>query len=181
MAERGFHRSPENFAELYPRSNPELVPAEPSVVGIYTCLDKGQPMDFNSEVTAIQGKGLIGQNGPDRYLSGQGAYSKAKPTKIRDVTLISLEDIEGTDFAPEETRRNIVVEGIDLNTFLGEVIRVGDVDIEVTELCEPCDRPSRLSEKPAFKSVFENKGGVRGRILTDGKIRVGDSIQIQVN
>ncbi|OGG02929.1 hypothetical protein A2W14_00200 [Candidatus Gottesmanbacteria bacterium RBG_16_37_8] len=137
-------------------------------------------MMAQSSVNAVAGKGLEG----DRYFYGTGAYSKAKPPKIRDVSIISLEDIQavnaedGPEFTLEDTRRNIIVTGFKLNELVGKTIKLGQVIIQVTGLCEPCDRPSSLSKKSGFKSRFENRGGIRGQIVNDGEIRVGSKFEI---
>ena len=43
-----------------------------TVVGIYLCPEKGQPMQWVAQVTALAGRGLEG----DRYALDQGRYSK---------------------------------------------------------------------------------------------------------
>lgn len=165
--------------ELAPVS-PEVEPEGPRVVGLFISPDKGVPMLSQSTVHAVAGKGLEG----DRYLLGKGAYSKSKPPKVRDISIISLEAIQaaneesGPEFTQADTRRNIVVTGMELNQLGGQTIRLGGVTIQVTGLCEPCDRPSGLSKKSGFKSRFENRGGIRGRILNDGEIKIGSKFEI---
>lgn len=150
------------------------------VINIYICLDKGLPMISVNSTTAIAGLGLS----EDRYSTGKGAYSKSKIKKIRHVSLISIEAIEeanrelATPFLPEETRRNILTQGIDLNSLVGKEFTVGVVKMRGTELCDPCKRPSILAGKSDFDSAFENKGGLRAEILSDGEIKVGDEILI---
>ncbi len=138
-------------------------------------------MKSREEVRAIAGVGLE----DDRYANESGAFSKGKAAKIRHVTLVSLEAIaeanaanNETQFSPEETRRNLVTTGVDLNQLVDQEFQVGSVRMRGTELCKPCARPSNLSGKPGFKDSFENKGGLRAEILNDGDIKKGDTIQV---
>ena len=150
------------------------------VLAIYICSDKGQPMQKLTIVQAIEGIGLA----DDRYATGSGAYSQSKRITVRQVSLISQEAIDaanqefGLDYTPEETRRNILVSGIDLNNLVGKVFSVGKVQMQGIELCEPCDRPSKLSGKANFKTSFENRGGLRAAVLSTGQIHEGDSIVV---
>lgn len=152
----------------------------PSVQAIFICPEMGDKMELLEKVNAIEGAGLEG----DRYATGKGAYSKSKPPKIRHVSFISEEaiaianaDLEDK-FLAQETRRNILTIGIDLNSLVGKKFRIGDVEFLGIELCDPCDRPTKLAGKTNFKSAFENKGGLRAEILSSGEICVGDDIII---
>jgi|GEM_PF-268129 len=149
-------------------------------LAIFTAADKGRPMQESDSIAALAGIGLEG----DRYAKKTGAYSGTKriPDTDRQVSLISRAGIhevnakliaEGKQtFTEAETRRNIVIE-IDpdqLNNLVGKRFKVGDVIMEGVELCTPCSRPSKLSGKPEFEQAFENRGGLRARIITDGVI-----------
>lgn len=166
--------------EKDPTGKVELEPEGPRVVAIFTCSYKGLPMVQHTSVEAVAGRGLVG----DRYYLETGAYSGTKPAIDRDVSIISFEDIieanvaNGTDFSLADTRRNIVVTGIKLNDLVDRSIKLGNVSIRVTGPCEPCDRPSHLSGKDGFGTVFDKRGGIRGRILNNGEIRVGSSLKL---
>lgn len=150
------------------------------VLAIFICSQKGQPMQQIASIKAVPGRGLKG----DRYFMGTGAYSRSSRLTVRDVSLISIEALHEsnrlflTNFAPEETRRNILVEGVNLNDLVGKRFRVGQVEMEGVELCDPCERPSRLSGKPGFQQAFENRGGLRAAILNIGIINIKDKIAI---
>jgi MOSC domain-containing protein YiiM len=137
-------------------------------------------MESQQSATAIAGKGLVG----DRYFSRPGYLSITKPTKSRDITIISMEDIQdanaegGVEFKPEDTRRNIVVTGMKLNGLVGKTILLGDVRIQVTDLCEAGNLPTQLSGIRGFKSHFKGRAGIRGQILTDGNIKIGSRLSI---
>jgi hypothetical protein len=86
------------------------------IVGIYTAPAAGVPMVGHDDVRAIAGVGLDG----DRYATGAGRYSDRGDR--RDVTLIEREAIVGAgveyelELAEHETRRNLITEGVPLNT-----------------------------------------------------------------
>ena len=117
-----------------------ITPAEESgasdmgrVVGLFVSPGIGQSMKACAEVRALAGRGLDG----DRYATGQGSYSQAKRQVIRHVSIIEREAIEAANeelarrglvpFEPNETRRNIVVEGADVCALLGREFSIGDV------------------------------------------------------
>jgi hypothetical protein len=162
------------------------------IISINICPVMGAPMESQDSISLIQDKGLAG----DRYAEGKGAYSKA-PRKnvppelnqdrdiVRDISIIAEEAILaaneefGTDFTFGETRRNVLVRGMeDLRLLIGVIFTIGGVAMLGIEACDPCDRPSKLSGKKGFNEAFQNRGGLRARVLMDGEIRVGDSIEV---
>ena len=133
----------------------------------------------------IIGAGIEG----DRYALGIGAFSGSIPAKVRDVSLIALAGIEDANqelevsglkpYLPSEVRRNIVIEDMSsdaLNQLIGKEFSLGSVRLLATELCIPCERPAKLSEKPNFLSAFKNRGGIRAQILDAGDIKAGDQL-----
>ncbi|MCH7641592.1 sulfurase [Patescibacteria group bacterium] len=152
---------------------------EGRVTLIFVSPDKGFPMQSVDEVEAIAGIGLA----EDRYAEGKGAYSNSKRKTIRQVSLIELEAIGKanaeywTAFSPQDTRRNILTSGIDLNSLVGKDFRVGEVKMRGVELCEPCDRPSKLSKKKGFNEAFQGRGGLRAEVLSSGTIYLSDLVE----
>jgi len=154
------------------------------VISIFTCPDKGNPMERQESVFATAGAGLEG----DRYARKRGAYSLVRTEVPRHVTLISdeafaeandwLRDKGMTTFDRAETRRNIYTYGVDLNALVGREFLVGEVRMRGVELADPCHRPSALSGKKGFKEAFAGRGGLRAEILSDGDIEVGTEISL---
>lgn len=148
------------------------------VLFIFVCPKAGQPMISVTSAHALPGVGLEG----DRYALKLGAFSNSTRETIRHVSLIEIEAIREANaslietFAPHETRRNIVTEGVPLNRLVGKEFFVGQVKLRGVELCDPCERPSKLVPKPNFKSAFEGRGGLRAEVLTEGIIAVSMSI-----
>ena len=151
---------------------------------IWTTPDKGLPMQSHRFIAAIAGQGLAG----DRYALGTGAYSKEKKQVRRDVTLIETEVLAaiaaegGPTILTSQTRRNLVTEGIKLNELIGQRLMLGENGpiIRGVELCEPCDRPGKLSGDTRlmkeFKDQLMGRGGLRAEILTSGLIALNTPI-----
>lgn len=152
---------------------------EGSVLSIFITPKAGEPMSGVVQTWAMAGQGLAG----DRYMSGQGAFSKSDRPVKRHVTLIAAEDIadanRGSDspFRIEETRRNIVTVGIPLAPLVGRVFFIGKAALRGVEPCDPCDRPSKLCGRPGFRTQFAGRGGIRAEILTSGLVTIGDTVR----
>lgn len=124
------------------------------------------------ETEAVASRGLKG----DHHFSARLSKSPGK-----NLTLIETEKIDafvratGLEFSPEDARRNIVTEGIDLNSLLGLEFHVGPVKVKAIELCEPCSLLARRTHRAVLWGLL-HKGGLRCQIITGGLIRVGDKI-----
>jgi MOSC domain-containing protein YiiM len=145
------------------------------LVAIFTTADPGRPMEAHDEVSATAGAGLSG----DRYRAGTGTFS-GNAGAGREVTLIAREGIEaanqdGVRIEPHETRRNLVTEGIDLDTLIGRTFAVGEVVMRGVRDCPPCQHLEQLT-RPGVRVALEARGGLRADIVRDGVIRVGDKI-----
>ena len=79
-----------------------------------------------------------------------------------------------------ERRANLLVHGIRLPREAGKVIAIGEsLRIEVTCECDPCSRMDEIL--PGLKAALlpDWRGGVLGRVLTDGDIAIGDEVRIE--
>jgi MOSC domain-containing protein YiiM len=140
------------------------------VEGIFIAGEKRQlpvPVD---RVRAVAGRGLEG----NRHY-----YEQAPPG--RALTLIAAEALEegaasGVGLSADESRRNVLTSGIDLNALVGERFRVGDVECVGVELCEPCTTLEGLT-RPGVIKAYVHRAGLNADILTDGEIAVGDTVE----
>ena len=125
----------------------------------------------------IAGTGIEG----DRYATRLGTYSK-KHHIDRQVTLIEVEALEalardhGIKLAPYEHRRNLTTRGVPLNHLVGQYFRLGDCVLYGGRLNVPCRYLEDLVGKKVFKPLL-NRSGLNCRIVVEGIIRVGDSIE----
>ena len=79
-------------------------------------------------------------------------------------------------FLASETRRNIVVAYFPLNRLVGKEFIIGEALMRGIELCDPCQRPSKLSGKDGFEEAFAGFGGLRAEVIIGGTIKVGDGL-----
>lgn len=76
------------------------------------------------------GRGLEG----DRYHAKRGTFSSTHG-RGHDLTLIEGETLDALGRAPQDTRRNVVTRGIDLDALVGERFRIGEVECFGQRLC----------------------------------------------
>lgn len=114
--------------------------------------------------------GLVG----DRYHS-HGA-------RTRQVTLIGAEDLAAIAsfmglerIDPQQLRRNVVVEGLNLDALNGRRFQLGTAVLEHTGPCDPC---SRMEEAlgPGGYNAMRGRGGITARVLASGEVRLGSAI-----
>src|SRR3954465_7048923 len=91
-------------------------------------------------------------------------------TLIAEEALAGLLADTGLDVSHAETRRNVLTRGVDLNALVGKRFRVGDVDCEGAELCEPCHRLARLVDEFGVLRGLVHRGGLRADVLAGGEI-----------
>jgi len=149
---------------------------EGTVISINIAPEAEAPMQSVSAVRAVPGQGLEG----DRYFDHKGTFSKPQPD--RELTLIEAEAIEAlrsefqVDFGLTASRRNIVTRGVPLNHLVDKEFWIGDVKARGLRLCEPCAHLQRLSHPKVLPGLV-HRGGLRAQILTEGMIRVGETVK----
>jgi MOSC domain-containing protein YiiM len=120
----------------------------------------------------------------------RGALAATKKTRKRQVSLIEAESwaaaLDDLGIADHDRpawwarRANLLVEGLRLPREAGRVIAIGaTLRIETTVETEPCDRMDALL--PGLRATLtpDWRGGVCGRVITDGDIAVGDEVRIE--
>ncbi len=100
-----------------------------------------------------------------------------------DVTLIEAEALEGLradtgiELSHEESRRQVLTRGVDLNELVGKRFSVGSVELEGVELCEPCAHLQSLTQQGVLRGLV-HRGGLRADIVGAGRIAVGDKVTV---
>ena len=148
-----------------------------NVVALFIVDRREAPMKKVAQLNALAGQGIEG----DRYFLGTGTYSK-KPEPGRQVTLIKSEGLESLNdnfditVQPEESRRNILTHGIEINDLIGTEFCVGTVRLRAHRITQPCLYLEKLLGQPGlYKELWDN-GGISCEILSDGIIKEGDCI-----
>ena len=147
------------------------------VVALFTVDRRAAPMKKVEQLYALAGRGIEG----DRYFLGTGTYSNS-PEPGRQVTLIKSEVLESLknkleiNVKPEESRRNILTQGIEINDLIGTEFYVGTVRLRAHRITQPCLYLENLLDQPGlYKELWDN-GGISCEILCDGVIKERDII-----
>ena len=74
--------------------------------------------------------------------------------------------------SPAVVRRNVIVEGIDLNALIGRRFTLGGVEFEGTGEARPCHWMND-AVAPGAEDWLMGRGGLRTKVLSDGELRVG--------
>ena len=126
-----------------------------------------------SSIDLVTGKGVIGDRHFKDYNDPFNHLSIIESESIDEYNKKYNLDIPYLDF-----RRNIVTRGIRLNDLIDKKILIGDVQLDVIDLCRPCLHLSEKLDKDNIIKEFLRKGGIRCEILNDGKISINNQIQI---
>ena len=107
---------------------------------------------------------------------GLEGCAHANPPK-REVLLASKEHLDTVGVDPGAIRENVTVEGADVQTWpVGQRVKVGDALLEITMVCDPCERMDQL--RAGLRSEIDGKRGMLAHVVEGGEIAVGDSIQL---
>ena len=109
-----------------------------------------------------------------------GDHSKSAK---RGITLLSapqwadvIGDL-GFDLPWHTRRANVLLDAKDLGRLVGQTVRIGEVEILVNGITYPCAHIEEM-QPGLLKALTSDRGGVYGRILNDGEVRVGDEMRV---
>ena len=140
---------------------------------------KGQAPMAQPDVVAQANKGLVG----DRYFNGTGTFSEAlSENRKSEATFIAKEEIDRFSTEQDESldygdvRRNLVTQGISLDTLIGKQFRIGSVVFMGIEHCEPCAHLAATVNRKVLPHLVHT--GLRASIVESGTVHVGDQIEV---
>ena len=123
------------------------------------------PMVEVAMVECVAGRGIRG----DRYFDFKDDYKG----QITFFSLIVFDQLCQTlglgQRSPAEARRNIIVRDVDLNELIGQDFEVQGVRFHGTQECRPCYWMDRAIA-PGAEEFLKGRGGLRAKILTNGKL-----------
>jgi MOSC domain-containing protein YiiM len=125
------------------------------------------PMESLERVRVLAGRGIEG----DRFMDHAPGY-KGQVTFYSAETHRDLCEALGKWVEASVCRRNVVVEGVDLNEWVGRRFALDGVAFEGVEECRPCSWMD-LAVGPGAEAFLRGRGGLRARVLTDGGLRLG--------
>jgi MOSC domain-containing protein YiiM len=74
--------------------------------------------------------------------------------------------------SPDAFRRNVIIEGVDLNTLIGRRFSLGGVEFEGVDEARPCFWMNEVVA-PGAEEWLVGRGGLRTKVLSDGELAVG--------
>ena len=123
----------------------------------------------HEEIELVAGKGIPG----DRFFSWKDDY-KGQLTLIDLAVIEDVRKHAGDEGLPATAfRRNVVLSGVDLDKLIGKIFRLGGNLLEGTEECRPCYWMDRACGKEGTEDLMRGRGGLRCRILQDGRLKLG--------
>jgi len=137
----------------------------------------GEALQAVNEVFAEAGQGLAG----DWRVFGR-KNQKGEPSR-RQVSLIAREEIARhaaalglAEIPPGAVRSNVETAGIDLASFLGRQMEIGEAVVLFYEARKPCWKMERIA--PGLQAMMsEGRQGVLAEVIRSGRIRAGDAIR----
>jgi MOSC domain-containing protein YiiM len=135
-----------------------------SVAGLWTSpARKSGRSDAHERIKAIEGFGFEG-------------CAHANPPK-REVLFVSKQHLDSVDVEPGAIRENITVEGDDVEKWpIGQRVRAGEAEFEITMVCDPCHRMDELRQ--GLRAELQGKRGMLARVTQSGEVAVGDEITL---
>lgn len=125
------------------------------------------PIVGKSEIRCVAGRGIEG----DRYFDTEENFDGQITFFSCQIFERLCEAISSPDCKPSAMRRNVITDGVDLNTLIGREFEIQGVRFLGTEECHPCYWMDQ-AVGPGAKDFLRGNGGLRARILTDGILRV---------
>ena len=113
-----------------------------------------------------------------------GIAQDYRGTGLRQVTLLDVGqwqavlDELGIDLPWYTRRANLLIAGVDLRTAVGRRLQIGACRFAIGGETTPCERMDELH--PGLHRVLRPhmRGGIWGKVLQGGTLRVGDSVQV---
>ncbi len=120
------------------------------------------------QIECVAGRGIRG----DRFFDYKENYRGQITFFSMDVFAALQRELNLPNAQPAATRRNAFVSGVDLNTLIGAEFEIQGVRFAGVSECAPCYWMN-FALGPSSEEWLKNRGGLRGRILTDGVLRRG--------
>lgn len=127
----------------------------------------GHPLVEHQEVHCVAGRGIEG----DRFFDYKEDYRGQITFFALEVFTEICDQLDIHDRDPGLTRRNVMTMGVDLNSLIGREFVVQGIQFFGVEECRPCYWMDGVLA-PGAEAAMKNRGGLRARILTSGRLRV---------
>ena len=96
---------------------------------------------------------------------------------LLDATDIQTMQAQGLDLDPGAFGENLVVEGAELQSIgLGTLLRVGDAELEVTQIGKVCHTPGAIYH--SVGDCIMTRAGIFARVVRGGQVAPGTSVEV---
>lgn len=116
-------------------------------------------------IECVASRGIRG----DRYFNFKDDYKGQITFFSLDVFDELCAALNAQDASPAAARRNVITRGFDLNEFIGKEFEIQGVRFYGTQECAPCYWMDGAFAS-GTKDFLKGRGGLRAKILTDGKL-----------
>ena len=124
-----------------------------------------------NDVPAVKCRAGYGLEG-DRFYGYRPDYKGQVTFFSWEVYAAAKRDFKVPALRPDAFRRNVVVEGLDLNALIGRRFTLGGVEFEGTAEARPCHWMNSVVA-PGAEDWLMGRGGLRTKVLSDGVLHVG--------
>ena len=135
--------------------------------------NNNQPIKEVNSIEVLANKGIVGDRHFHDFNDPYNQLSLIESENIDEYNIRFGLKIPYIDF-----RRNVVTKDIQLNDLIGKKLKIGNVELEVIDLCRPCRHLTEMLEQKNILKEFMRKGGLRCQILSSSKINIGDKIKV---
>ncbi len=146
---------------------------------IFITSTAGESMKSVQEIDAVGNRGLK----DDRYSEDRGHWKSIDGCQVTLITEHDLEQAKRTEFASRNEldrgshRRNLVVSGLKTKQLEGREFRIGTAVFRYDKPRPPCAYLDQIAGQGMCRALSHN-GGACLRVVTGGKLAVGDTVEI---
>ena len=128
------------------------------------------PAKHSGRMTALERARAVENHG----LEG---CAHARPGGKRQVLFASKQHLDAVGVEPGRIRENLTVEGADVHEWpVGQRVRVGEAEFEITMVCDPCERMDAI--RPGLQAELDGRRGMLARVVRGGAVAVGDAVEL---
>ncbi len=132
----------------------------------------GQPPGKNPiiqvpEIECVAGRGIRG----DRFFDYKENYKGQITFFALEIHDALCRELKLTDKSPANYRRNVITEGMDLNSLISQEFEIQGARFSGMTECAPCYWMHQAFA-PGAENFLKGRGGLRAAILTDGFLRI---------
>lgn len=127
------------------------------------------PIEEKEEVECVAGRGIVG----DRFFDYEPDFKGQITFFDCAVHERVMKEIVKGEVSAQVFRRNVIMQGVDLNTLIGQRFSLGGLEFTGSCECAPCYWMDESCAPGTFE-FLKGKGGLRARIVKGGKLSLGD-------